>query len=136
MGLRESEEGGGSVTTLDELTEAIAKNMRRLRETKGWTMTRLAEEIDVHLSWVSTVESGRGRPSLDKLFKLAKAFGVQPSAILDNGQGSAMLESLLVQLDEREREDVEDYMLFKFAKKHGRNANPPAGDEHQDFRAA
>ncbi len=49
----------------------LAKNIKQLRNNKGWSQTKLAEEIGAHLSHINRLETGKYNPSIDVLMKLA-----------------------------------------------------------------
>ncbi|MBA7483669.1 hypothetical protein ES707_19186 [subsurface metagenome] len=53
------------------------KNLKKLREKKGWTREKLAREADVSYHTIIKIERGTIKnPRLDTLVKLAKALGV------------------------------------------------------------
>lgn len=66
------------------LPEAIAfgKNLRRLREAKGWTLEQMAEEAGMNELQAGHVERGASDPKLSTILKLARAFGMTPSELL------------------------------------------------------
>lgn len=56
----------------------------KLREERGMTREALAEASGVSPSYLSEVERGLKRPSTDVLAKLAEAFGMLPSQLLEH----------------------------------------------------
>jgi putative transcriptional regulator len=50
-------------------------DLRQLREARGWTQGRLADQLDVSRQTVNALETGRYDPSLPLAFKLARLFG-------------------------------------------------------------
>jgi transcriptional regulator with XRE-family HTH domain len=55
----------------------IAKNLRKLRETKGLSQERLARLADVANNTIVKIEAGKNQnPTLDTLKKIAKALEV------------------------------------------------------------
>ncbi|MGD0452074.1 MAG: helix-turn-helix domain-containing protein [Solirubrobacteraceae bacterium] len=56
--------------------QPIARNLRRWRETRGMTLSALAEQAGVAKSTVSLIERGQGNPSIDTVWALAAALGV------------------------------------------------------------
>ncbi len=62
---------------------SIGANIRRIREEKGFTQERLADEIDVSFQAVSSWERDEYKPELDKLLKIAEVFDVSLSAIAE-----------------------------------------------------
>jgi XRE family transcriptional regulator, regulator of sulfur utilization len=59
----------------------IGARIRVLRQRRGWTLEKLAVELDVTNGYVSMLERGRRRPSVKTLQRLAEAFDV-PVAFL------------------------------------------------------
>ncbi len=55
----------------------VGKEVRRLREAKGWGQTKLAAAADMAVSGVSQIENGRRNPNSATLIKLARALGVE-----------------------------------------------------------
>ncbi len=57
--------------------------IRELREAKGWSQARLAEEAAIRQATVSGLETGTTRRiDLDTLERLGKALGVEPASLL------------------------------------------------------
>ena len=63
----------------------FAGHLRKLRRKAGWTQEELAERADLAYRHVQRLESLKNPPpaKIDTLGKLAKAFGVRPSKLLD-----------------------------------------------------
>jgi putative transcriptional regulator len=59
-----------------------AATLKRLRERRGLTQAQLATRIGVHRVTVATWETGRYRPSIDLLPRLAKALKVSVADLL------------------------------------------------------
>lgn len=56
---------------------SIGQKIARLREEQGWTLKALSQKSGVSLSHISAIENGtRPNPSILRIVKLAKAFGV------------------------------------------------------------
>ena len=55
----------------------VGKEIRRLREAKGWGQTKLAAAADMAVSGVSQIENGHRNPNSATLIKLAGALGVE-----------------------------------------------------------
>lgn len=62
----------------------IGENIRRLREEKGLTQEKVADELDVSYQAVSSWEREEYKPDLDKLMKLAEVFDVSLSALVED----------------------------------------------------
>ena len=62
--------------------DAIARNIKALRERAGWTQEKLAERAGLGQSAVSRMEAGPNkRPNLDVLRRIAQAFAVPVESI-------------------------------------------------------
>lgn len=55
----------------------IGKEIRRLREAKGWSQAKLAGGADMGVSGISQIETGARNPSAVTLSKIAGALGVE-----------------------------------------------------------
>ena len=60
-----------------DIRERLGRNVRRLREAKGWSQERLAERADMDRSYITGIEVGARNPSLKALERLAAALSVQ-----------------------------------------------------------
>jgi transcriptional regulator with XRE-family HTH domain len=69
---------------VDRLPEAIifGKRVRALREAKGWTLERLAEEARMNELQVGHIERGASDVKLSTILKLARALGFTASELL------------------------------------------------------
>lgn len=64
-------------------TELDSLALRGSRLAKRWTLTRLAEESGISISYLSKLESGRARePTMPILFKLALALGITTDSLV------------------------------------------------------
>jgi transcriptional regulator with XRE-family HTH domain len=62
---------------MDKLAIRIGKKIRELREAQGITSEQLAYENDLSKGYLSLIENGKRRPSLEVLEQLAKALDVK-----------------------------------------------------------
>lgn len=53
----------------------VGRNMKRLREARGWSQEELADQAGIHRTYVSGVERGVRNPTVTVLEKLAVALG-------------------------------------------------------------
>jgi len=68
--------GPDTTTRLDRAD--LARNLKRLRDKRGWSQEELAGEAgDLRQAAVSEIETGRANPTLDTLERLATALGVR-----------------------------------------------------------
>ena len=59
----------------------LAQNVRRIRRETGFSQEDLADRAGLHRTYISSIERGERNISLEKLFLLADALGVD-SAVL------------------------------------------------------
>ena len=59
------------------MDQGVGRQVKRLREAKGWSQTRLAVEADMSVSGISMIENGHRNLSTATLAKLAEALGVE-----------------------------------------------------------
>lgn len=57
--------------------------IKELRETKGWSQTKLAKESGLSQSFIHAIEAGKKSPTMRSLWKLSKALGVPISEIIE-----------------------------------------------------
>ncbi len=65
---------------------ALAKKVRFLRVTRGWSQEVLAEVSGLHRTYISMIERQDKNVGLDNLERLAGAFGVSIGELVDWGQ--------------------------------------------------
>ncbi len=63
-------------------TKEIAENIRKARESKGWTQEELAKKAGVDGNSLAKIERGESRPKGLTLVKIIKALGVKSTDIL------------------------------------------------------
>ena len=61
---------------------AFGEALRRLRETRGWTQEKLAEEAETDLRQIGGIERGLRNPTYLFILRLAKALGTRPGEIV------------------------------------------------------
>jgi transcriptional regulator with XRE-family HTH domain len=61
----------------------LARNIRTLRQEKGWSQEEYADRAEIHRTYVSDIERGRRNPTITVVEKLAMPFGVSASSLLD-----------------------------------------------------
>ena len=54
----------------------MRNRLPELRQARGWSQARLAEELDVSRQTVNSLEKGRYDPSLPLAFTIARTFGL------------------------------------------------------------
>ena len=61
----------------------LGRNLRRLREEKGWSQEAFADEAGIHRTYISDLERGVRNPTITVVEKLARPLGVTPGSLLD-----------------------------------------------------
>lgn len=67
---------------MDDVREIVGRNLRRLRNAKGWSQEELAFRAEVDRSYISLLETANYSASVTMIAKLAKALGVEPADLL------------------------------------------------------
>lgn len=62
----------------------LASTVKRLREAKGWTQGKLADEMGLQQPAISVLENGRANPTLAFLEALAATLGVTFAELFQN----------------------------------------------------
>ena len=62
--------------------ERLGRNLRRLREAKGWSQEAFADEAGIHRTYVSDIERGARNPTITVVEKLAVPLGVTAAELL------------------------------------------------------
>ena len=78
------------MTTLPDADRwaAMGQAIRDLRLARPFTLVELAERAGLSQPFLSQVENGRARPSMDSLYRIASALGTTPQALF-GGESSA-----------------------------------------------
>jgi transcriptional regulator with XRE-family HTH domain len=61
------------------LRETVAKNLRRLRQTKGLSQEELADRADINRNYVGMLEREQHAATIDMLEKLAEVLDADPA---------------------------------------------------------
>jgi transcriptional regulator with XRE-family HTH domain len=59
------------------IAKTLAKNVRRLRKSKGWTQDELAAQLKIKQTAISLIENNRANPTLKTLEDIAACLGVK-----------------------------------------------------------
>ena len=79
----------------------FAENLQRLRTEKGYTQQQLAKLVCVDRTSITRWETGSRVPDLILLARLADCLGVDPSALLHEGDPDARIPAIIMVDDER-----------------------------------
>ena len=74
-----------------DFTAAVAANLRRLRTRRGLSLERLGQRSGVSRAMLGQIELGQSTPTINVVWKIARALGVPFSALLASNAGSAPL---------------------------------------------
>ncbi len=66
-----------------DIRTRLGRNLRRLRDEKGWSQEAFAFEAKIHRTYVSDIERGARNPTIMVVEKLAMALGVKVGQLLD-----------------------------------------------------
>jgi transcriptional regulator with XRE-family HTH domain len=66
-----------------DIRARLSLNMRRLRQSKGWSQEEFAHQAGLHRTYVSDLERGARNPTITVVDKLAVVLGVPVGALLD-----------------------------------------------------
>lgn len=69
---------------MSDITIALGKKIRALRQARNWTQEQLAEYAELHVSYIVLLEKGANRATIETLEKLAKAFGISISDLVQS----------------------------------------------------
>ncbi|MFF5426744.1 MULTISPECIES: helix-turn-helix domain-containing protein [unclassified Streptomyces] len=75
------------MSDLDQLTQSLARNLKRWRNERGFTLDALAARAGVSRGMIIQIEQARTNPSVGTTVKLADALGVSITTLLDHEQG-------------------------------------------------
>jgi DNA-binding XRE family transcriptional regulator len=65
--------------------KALGKRIRQLRQDKGWSQERLANEAGMHRTYMWGIERGVRNPSLRHLTCIAEALELPIAALFESG---------------------------------------------------
>ncbi|NLU69890.1 XRE family transcriptional regulator [Streptomyces sp. HNM0574] len=74
------------MTDLDHLTQSLARNLKRWRQERGFTLDALAARAGVSRGMLIQIEQARTNPSVATVVKIGDALGVSVTTLLDFDQ--------------------------------------------------
>lgn len=101
--------------------------IRRLREAKGVSLRKMAEDIGIHFTHLSQIERGSGHLSDKVLYDIAKYLGVEEKYLFDIAdripytviralQKNSIFKDLIYDLEKEKNVDDELRLFAAFAK--------------------
>lgn len=70
------------------------ENLRRIREKKNITQTRLSVDIEVSQELISHYETGKSKPNIETLIKLAEYFNCSTDFLLERTNNPSTIKDL------------------------------------------
>jgi len=88
-------DGGSQVAdSAADLAPVVGRNLRRLRVRRGLSLERLAQKSRVSRAMLGQIELGQSAPTINVLWKIARALGVTFSALISTwGTATVVLRS-------------------------------------------
>ncbi len=65
------------------LQRTLGWRIRQLRDAKKWTQERLAEHADLDRSYIAGIEAGLRNPSVQSLWRIARALDISLAVLFD-----------------------------------------------------
>ncbi|MDT0435727.1 MULTISPECIES: XRE family transcriptional regulator [Streptomyces] len=75
------------MSDLDLLTQSLARNVKRWRNDRGFTLDTLAARAGVSRGMLIQIEQARTNPSIGTVVKIGDALGISITTLLDYEQG-------------------------------------------------
>jgi transcriptional regulator with XRE-family HTH domain len=70
-----------------DMRRMVGRNVKRLREKKGWTQEQFAEISGFSQQYISSLERGRRNPTIITLYELSTALGVNHLDLIRPAKG-------------------------------------------------
>jgi transcriptional regulator with XRE-family HTH domain len=74
----------------DPLWKSFGVAVRRLRQEKGWSQERFADEVGVHRTYMGDIERGERNVSLTNIGRIAAGLNISLSALMAEVEKSSM----------------------------------------------
>ena len=86
---------------MQETYSQVSKDIRSLRKLRGLSLTSLAQKINRSVGWLSQIERGISRPSLDDLKAISQTLDIPVSMLFDNIPGPEIERGYIVRKKNR-----------------------------------
>ncbi len=83
--------------------------LREARLARGWTLRQLADATGISLGAISLIERNQRMPSIENVYKFAKALGVSPSTLVAGEERDdfvAYIERIALSMPEEQRDQL------------------------------
>lgn len=84
------DDGGSPADREDEIAPAVGANLRRLRSKRGLSLERLAQRSGVSRAMLGQIELGHSVPTINLLWRIARALDVPFSALIMRSSDDAL----------------------------------------------
>lgn len=114
---------------------SLSQALKQLRKKQGLTLAELAEQTHSHVGNLSRIERGLAKPSLDLLYRLAKALGFSITDIFSVAENRKLnakqvaLNAVFISLLEEDQE-----LLLEFAELLAKRASRPFNSVNVDMQ--
>ena len=114
---------------LEKIRGILPNRIRTFRNSRGLTQEQLAEQVDIHATYISRIESGKKLPTLIIICRIADALGVDAHELLmDEGKANSYdykKKRLINIVNESKSTDIDIYStllnaLYKRYRSHKR----------------
>src|SRR3954447_12972578 len=78
-----------------DINAAVGRNLAAIRASRQLTLDRLARISGVSKGMLVQIEHGRTNPSIATLCRIANAFGISLSLLMESGKSSGMTKTRL-----------------------------------------
>ena len=99
--------------TGEEVRQTLAKNIKKLRALKGFSQAQLAEEVDISLPFMSSIEQSSKWPYPDTLAQIATALEIEVSDLFTTQEAEAKKHeycvALIKSLVENQKKALDDF---------------------------
>lgn len=113
---------------MPDLSQILRTNVERILESRGWTMSRLANEIGMSPTQLSSILIGRNSPTLKVIEKIAAGLDVSVARLLATPEDLAEFEHDVFECHRRVGLNLSADPLRELAS-HGLELSDPELDE-------
>jgi transcriptional regulator with XRE-family HTH domain len=89
MAAKKQDKSGVSPSTINE---HLGRRVKKLRALRGWSLDNLAQASGVSRSMLSEIEREKANPTLAVTFRIASAFGMTISELIETSQKQASIQ--------------------------------------------